>query len=412
MGTDGAIQGTRRQGEGSGPLTVSVHASFDELAPLALEWDELAERAGADVYATFDWCRTWWEFYGAGRHLRVALARSGGELVGILPFFRETLWIGGLPARLFRLVGCDHSVSTTGVVIKEGLAKDVIAAWAAGLGTGWDAIHLGPLAGYNTLWRDVASALQGVFDNCHVRVKDDAGPQIVFELPGSFDQYLARLSKKERSNMLRKEKLLRQEHEVTHRVRTGPREVVDAYARFMWLHQALWKGKGRLGHFGDWPRSKEFHEALVRRLSEKGHVLFFELEVDGEVAASKYCFLFGRRIHTFMTGRDDREAFENYSLGTVVFAALVEHAITSGVTTMDAMRGYYDYKVRQGGTVMPLKTITVVRHKARSRVAMKTLELASWLLHTGYYRLWFKRISNWRWLPKGPLWPLWIRSRL
>ena len=71
----------REEGRGSAVsasncrLVCRVHEGFEEIEHVAQTWDDCVERNGGDIYSTFDWCRTWWEFYGRGRRLLVYLVR-------------------------------------------------------------------------------------------------------------------------------------------------------------------------------------------------------------------------------------------------------------------------------------------------------------------------------------------------
>jgi CelD/BcsL family acetyltransferase involved in cellulose biosynthesis len=66
-------------------VTVDVH---DAIAPLAAEWDALAERTGAPPFAWSGWFSAWWHAFGAGVPV-VLTARRDGRLVGILPLRRR-----------------------------------------------------------------------------------------------------------------------------------------------------------------------------------------------------------------------------------------------------------------------------------------------------------------------------------
>ena len=66
-------------------VTVDVH---DAIAPLAADWEALAERAGAPPFARPGWFGAWWPAFGAGEPVVVA-TRRGGRLTGVLPLSRR-----------------------------------------------------------------------------------------------------------------------------------------------------------------------------------------------------------------------------------------------------------------------------------------------------------------------------------
>src|SRR5438128_727111 len=63
--------------------STSIHV-VDALEPLADEWTELADNAGAAPFLYPGWFRAWRPAFGAGA-LRLVTARRGGRLVGVVP---------------------------------------------------------------------------------------------------------------------------------------------------------------------------------------------------------------------------------------------------------------------------------------------------------------------------------------
>ena len=77
-------------------ITVEIYHIFDALANMQQEWDDFIESVGGEIFLTYDWCRIWWKYYGHKRDLTIFVFRNGGEICGILPLFREKIWIGPL----------------------------------------------------------------------------------------------------------------------------------------------------------------------------------------------------------------------------------------------------------------------------------------------------------------------------
>jgi len=403
----------RAQGE---PETVScrTYTNFEELEPLADEWDALAGRAGGDIYGTFDWCRTWWEFYGQRRRLEVHLVWRGAHLVAILPLFRETLRLGGLPVRCLRLLGCDHSIATCDVLLEQGLEEEAIQALARSVEVNgradWDLLSLGPLPGYAPRTETIARVLRKYLCSCQVECRD-CGCHTVFNLPETYDEYLGRLSRREQANIRQDERRLRREHQVKHVVSLRSEEVGPAFTRFVSKHQVLWRREGKLGHFDDWPAAREFHSRLVELLAAKGRVYVAELLADGQVVAAQYGFRFGRHLHWFLTAREDGAEWRNVSLGRVGLMRLIQYAIDDGAALIDGLGGYYEYKLKAGGRLTRKQSITVVRSSLSSAARLRALRVGAKVLDTLYYRLWFARLGPRLGLLRGPIWRSWITSR-
>jgi CelD/BcsL family acetyltransferase involved in cellulose biosynthesis len=60
----------------------------DAIAPVAAEWDELADRTGAPPFLRPGWFSAWWAAFGTGEPT-VLGARRQGRLVGVLPLRRR-----------------------------------------------------------------------------------------------------------------------------------------------------------------------------------------------------------------------------------------------------------------------------------------------------------------------------------
>ena len=60
---------TLQQGRRVQNLNVRIENSF--LDSLRAVWDEAAVELGATIYMSYDWCKTWWDFYGANAELKI-----------------------------------------------------------------------------------------------------------------------------------------------------------------------------------------------------------------------------------------------------------------------------------------------------------------------------------------------------
>src|SRR5918999_394998 len=84
----------------AGPLRADV---FDRLDPLREDWMRLAA-ASRNVFATWEWNELWWQHFGRGRTLRVAVSQRDDEIDAIVPLFQ---W-SRRPLRILRLIGHGH----------------------------------------------------------------------------------------------------------------------------------------------------------------------------------------------------------------------------------------------------------------------------------------------------------------
>jgi len=379
--------------------------TFEEIRPLRSQWDDLVLRSGGDIYSTFDWCDVWWRHYGHQRSLQIHLFYRQTALIGVVPLFLDRLCLGPLQLYLLRIVGCDHSVTTCGLTVRPEDCTQVVTALVNWIEARFPeaVLHLGPFGGYVS----TADSLDAAFASWkHLRLTRDVhASQMVFDLPPSFDAYLASLPKKKRADLRREEREFAAAGGTCEVIQRED-EVAPALDDFINLHQSYWQDEGRLGHFDDWSGSRAFHHELARRQFECGRLMLIALRKDGEMVAGEYCYAFGSRVHWILTAR--RRALS----GRVGFCAMVREAVTRGAAQIDGMRGYYEYKKWLGARVVNQQAVAIAPRRAAVQMRYSLFCRAARALDFMYYRLWFSRIVPRFRLNRAPLWNSWIRTRL
>ncbi len=397
-------------------LRLTRYTSFEDAKFLREQWDEFVERIDGDLFAAFDWCATWWRYFGQRRQLELYVATAGNEMVAILPLFRDTIRWGPLYLRVIRIVGCDHGVTTCNVMIDPNWLESVVGALMVELNRGgmWDIIHLGELPGYFQHGRELADALRSCPESGGVVLGDSDYPHTVFDLPNTFDDYLASLSLKERRNVRRDERQLEGMGSIERHEPANPRELQQAFTELMDLHTSHWAKLGRLGHFGEWPNAEAFQWEVAQALLEHGRLALVQIRVNGKLQAAEYGGRFGRRLHWIIAAR------RHDTTSRIGFCALVRSALRRGVTQIDALPGYYDYKRRLGARVLGVKTITVLSPRLPSRVRARLFWATTWMIDLAYHRIWFWRVAPWlrkrfpslrKGMLRAGLWRRYVRSR-
>jgi len=276
----------------------------------------------------------------------------------------------------------------------------------------WDAICLGPFRGYGRGGGELAAALGRHFGAAEVTLDDDAGRYVVFDLPPTYDEFLAGLGKNRRYEMLRQEKLLSKEHRVEHVVRIAKDELAEILPDFFESHERLWRAKGMRGYFNEWPCAKAFHATLVERLSPQGRSFITELLVDAAAVTRQYCFRFGRLVHWFQPTREESPEWRKRGVGNIGFLKLVEHSIAAGAQLLDAGGRPIDYKLALGGRLESSALITLRRRGWSTALRLASFRLGAWLLHTVYARLWCRRLAAMLRVAGGAYSTTWVRSRV
>jgi len=230
-------------------LSVRVLHSFAEPESLRSAWNDLVLRSGADVYQTFDWCRLWWQHYGERRQLHLLLCFLGEELVGMVPAFVETLWLGPVHLRVAKLVGSDFGINLCNLpVVRDSLQRVVSRAIHHFLGEQHcDLLLFGPLSGPTGRLDELLAI--GQRDRLLVQRADALGDSCntYWDLPDTFKEYLKSLGAKERGNFNRRLTQLSKGHRVTFDVVSQVDKVASEFEGFRLLHDAQWQAEGNWG---------------------------------------------------------------------------------------------------------------------------------------------------------------------
>jgi CelD/BcsL family acetyltransferase involved in cellulose biosynthesis len=239
----------------------------------------------------------------------------------------------------------------------------------------------------------------------------ESGLHTVFEMPDGFEGYMGTLSKNARHgyrrNVNKLNKTFRFEIDV---VREGP-ALEREFEAFMGMHQAQWNANNKLGHFGDWPGSREFSRDLIRALAPTDQVRLIRLLADDQVVCYHWCLNINGTYHWRLLGRLSGEQWDRFGLGRVSQLKMMELASAEGATVIEAGTGRYEYKERLNAQTLPLHSIALCRRSLSSRLRARFTLAYGDFLNLAYYRAWYLRVARRAGILRRPLWRSWIRRR-
>jgi CelD/BcsL family acetyltransferase involved in cellulose biosynthesis len=105
---------------------------------------------------------------------------------------------------------------------------------------------------------------------------------------------------------------------------------------------------------------KRFFWALAYALLDTGWLQLSFIEVNGEVAASMFCFDYNDSVMVYNSGYDPYK-YAELSPGIVLLSYCIRHAIEIGKRKFDFMQGDEEYKYRFGGQDTRVYRITAHR---------------------------------------------------
>ena len=371
-----------------------AHASIDvawlddpaDVMKLETEWEALADQTGADIYLTPGWFGVWWKHFGQKRQLKCLVARENGALVAILPFSLERLWAGPVPLTLARLAGTDPhclifrlpALAHTQTTICQSACDHLLGDGVA------DAISLTPVSELSEML-GTARAVKSVD-----LTDQPAGAHTVFELPSDFDGYMAKLSKKRRSQYRRDVKGLESAYEMTTQIDVPG---AQGFRDFIDFHNIQWQAVGKGGHFYDWPGSAAFYQDLADTLKDKKQVQFHTQTGSDGPLATQFALVCGGTCHWRLPARSLDETADRLSIGKVGLVQMIEALTAQGITRVEGGMGSYPYKLSYGGEMVDVHRIILSSQSASTRLRLKVMLKWSEAFNFLYYRLWFIKLA-------------------
>jgi CelD/BcsL family acetyltransferase involved in cellulose biosynthesis len=318
-----------------------------DLEGLRDEWQDLLSRAPEPhVFHRPTWQGLWLEHFGNGREPLFLAARDGDHLVGVAPLMRDGLRLA--------LVG-DHEICDyMDFVVEPGRESEFFAAVFRSLGEEpWEEMDLRGLAAYSPALEELSTATNGLGWRVE-RELEAVAPHV--ELPSSWEEYLARLDGKNRHELRRKMRRLRQSGaRVELRDLRSPQEVAAGMEDFLRLHTAARQDKADFMT----PQMQSFFRAMSVALADEGLIRLFMMDLDGRPAATVLCFDCCRQLHLYNSGFDPELA--SLSVGLLSKVLCLEVALNEGKGCLDFLRGSEPYKYDLGGHDLPIYRCRVRR---------------------------------------------------
>ncbi len=392
-------------------LQVEVYNNFNQLKAIQQEWDDFVESVSGDIFLTYDWCRVWWKYYGKNRRLRIFVFRHEGALVGVIPLFIEKIWLGPVFVRAIKIVGSDFTLAQFSLPIYPEYIEPVIQSFIEIISKEkWDTMHIGPVAGKYKHFEKLRSTFDSSLYDTYYIFSKSTGVQTYFDLPDKWEQYLAGLKKKERQLIRSNYRKIQDKGMAMQSGLASAEDFNDKFSEFVRTHQLRWQELGKAGHFGDWPNSLEFHREVAGSQLKHGRLRLFEVRLSKDSFAYQYSYKCGQNYFEFLLGRYLSHHEPGIDLGRLLFAEQAQRAIYEGVVLIDSMRGKYEYKLRLGGKLFPIRSIYITRRRLYALVRVFVFRALSRFLKLCYYRIWYCRIAQKLPVKRHPLWRIWIKS--
>jgi CelD/BcsL family acetyltransferase involved in cellulose biosynthesis len=347
--------------------------AFGALAPA---WDDLhAQLSPRTPFTSALWNTLWWKHYRSDRlfvrdDLFVHAIRDGrGRLMAVAPMMlTQRPSVGPVRVRVLQCFGTDFNVTELrGLVCRPEDQADVITALSSHLGRtpdAWDWIDWGGLRedGTGCVALERAGAL-GL---------DRQTPGYHLVLAPTWEEFRARLARNIKESLRKCYNSLRRDgHEFTVRVVEAPSQVPAALETFFRLHAARGSATDTVRHADvfNQQRDRAFLLDYARTMAQRGQLRVFQLEIAGQVVATRIGFVLGDELYLYYSGYDLRWA--RYSVMTTVVAEAIKWAIGQRFKIVNLSTGHDTSKLRWGPQAVIYRSAKQIAPAPRSQLAYR-----------------------------------------
>ena len=321
--------------------------SFEEVRQ---QWQELLGRSVVNnLYITPTWQELWWSAFQNGRSLAgFYLTDAAGQLTALASLSRS--------GDDFSFVGNSDTFDYNDFVIARGAEPAfypvLLDAIDSGGGRQLDLFSVGEDSPTLAMLPELARARGYSVDVA----EEDVAPRI--ELPPTWDDYLAGLSKKDRHELRRKLRRLEGYENWRWFCVADPGEATAHGDTFLDLMRRSDPAKAEFLT----PDREDFFRKLITTTAAQGVLRLFFMEMDDKPVAASLCLDYDGVRMLYNSGHDPE--YRYYSVGLLLHALCLRDALELGYRYFDFLRGNETYKYRLGGRDHHLYRITLHRSDA------------------------------------------------
>ena len=318
----------------------------EALESIREEWEAILPSCATNtIFVTPGWQEVWWRNFGEDSQLSILTVRSTDELLGIAPLMVKD--------GVVSFVGDKDLFDYFDFLVPQGTEAAFYEALCDYLlKLDWHTLELSSLPQESPTLRYLPTVadIQGV----SVEVtREEMTP--VASLPTSWDQYLARLTKKNRHELRRK---LRRLERADNARQYSVDDLDDVTAGMSDFFRLLRASSDEKDEFLT-PDREQFFLDVALELAPKDRFKLYFLEVSGVRVASCICFDYGDSYLLYNSGYDPN--YSDLSVGLLNKALCIRDAIEEGRHSFNFLKGTERYKYDLGGTDKAVYELVVRR---------------------------------------------------
>ena len=279
------------------------------------------------------WLKTWWQNFGRGATLYLLTVRHEGRTIGIAPLQRRDDTV--------RFIGDKNVCDNLDFIVDPNSAADFYHRLITYLKQdGVKRLELEPVRRDSSVMTHLLAVAEET--GCRYSYADDE-VYYALNLPGRWDDYLSMLRGKERHEIRRKLRRLKEAGQINFRMVENADSVSEEMEIFLNLFKSNRSDKAEFMN----DQMVSFFKGLAASLNEARILRLFFLDLDKIPVAATMCFYYRSTMYLYNNGYDNR--FASLSVGLLGKILSIKESIQSGLQIYDFLKGAEGYKQRLGG---------------------------------------------------------------
>lgn len=354
---------------------VRVVDNVDEFDNLKMAWEKIHSLSGnASIFSSFEWLRTWWDFYSDNHKLFILLLYENDNLFGISPFILTAKkHRSGITARYLQFLGTGEPqheevnselIDIISLPGYETKASDLTATFLLKCKHLWD-ISLFKDIRDDFLVNEKLKRFLGLRSILKPALTP-AGLEYVIDLPRTWGEYLNSLRKNSRKRLEYQERTLQRVTDVKFHLLSDKEQIDYMFSELKRLHDIRWAESGE-GAFSS-QRNVDFHKKAIERLFEKGKAWIRIISINGRNVVASYNLEHNGTTYFYQIGRDVAPN-NKIKYGTIDNMVTIKDSISKGNKTFDFLKSTPDaYKLDYGCKTIPMYNLEIYNKSMKGRL--------------------------------------------
>ncbi len=312
----------------------------ESFASLNAYWSEQRDGLQWDlVFVLPSWLRVWWQVFGSDYELNLRAVRQEERIIGIAPLMIKN--------KVASLVGSADVCDYLDFITAPGMERDFFSVLIGDLQQrDIERLELNPLRPDSLALTELVPLARQ--QNYPVEYRQEE-VTVELDLPATWDDYLAGLSKKQRHEVSRKLRRLWETPNINHRcLEARPEELDELTNAFLNLFSSNREDKKRFMT----PRMEVFFRSMAIAMAEIGILRFGIIELAELPIAMTLGFDYHGTHYLYNSGYDP--AYRHLSVGLLSKVLCLKESIRQGRQKWDFLKGSENYKYHLGGNEIPL----------------------------------------------------------